>query len=302
MSPDPYLSTAQAAQALRVGVSTVKRWVDEGLLPAHRTAGGHRKLLRAEVLALAREGKLGNVDLAPLLLDAPPATGLTAESLVEPLHAAIKEGDAAKVRDLLRRAYRSGMPLETMADLVIAPVMRRIGHDWEARQIDVWQEHRGTQLCSAALHELLAEVLPRAEQQRPLALGAGPEGDPYHLALLLAQVALVDAGWQVVNLGPNTPFDTLANAVGALRPKLVWISASHLSDADRFLQQYKTFQRATSRHGAAIAVGGAALVEGVRSGMVYTMFGDGLTQLLQFARTLHPRPRRPRRGRPVKGR
>lgn len=296
MTSSPYISTAEAALALGVGVSTVKRWVDEGILPAHRTGGGHRKLLRAEVLAVARDKSLPRGDVTSLLVKGRGKT--TPEAFKPPLLQAILEGDSKQVRALLRRAYRAGLPLETLADQLIAPVMQHLGHDWETNRIDVWQEHRGTQICAAAVHELFAEIAPRAESQRPIALGGGPEGDPYHLASLLAQLALVDAGWEAVNLGPNTPFQSFAMALRELRPRLVWISVSYLVDAEKFLREYREFQQEASRHGVAIALGGSALVESLRSQLVYTTFGDGLTHLLEFARTLHPRPKRPRRGRP----
>ena len=37
------LSSQKAAAILKVAVSTVKRWTDEGLLPCVKTAGGHRR-------------------------------------------------------------------------------------------------------------------------------------------------------------------------------------------------------------------------------------------------------------------
>ena len=61
-----FLSTAQVAEALGIGVSTVKRWVEDGILPATKTAGGHRKLLLADVLEAARQNDLPVRDLAPL--------------------------------------------------------------------------------------------------------------------------------------------------------------------------------------------------------------------------------------------
>jgi len=296
LTTSPYLSTAEAARALGVGVSTVKRWVDEGVLPAHRTSGGHRKLLRAEVLAVVREKSLPRGDVTGLLVKGNRSTN--PETLRPQLLEAVLEGNAEHVRALLRRAYRSGMAVESLADNLIAPVMHQVGHDWETKRIDVWHEHRGTQICAAAVYDLLAEAAPRVESQRPLALGGGPEGDPYHLASLLAQVALVDARWQAVNLGPNTPFSSFTKALRELQPRLVWISASYLVDVEKFVREYSAFQQEASRRGVAIALGGCALVEPLRSRLLYTTFGDRITHLLEFARTLHPVPKRPRRGRP----
>lgn len=296
--PGPYLSTLQAAEALGVSVSTVKRWVDEGVLPAHKTAGGHRKLLRAEVLALARQGDLPRRDVAALSLASHRDQAIDVEATEAALLEALLGGQGADASAIIRRAYDSGVAVDTIADRVIAPAMAKVGHGWETARIDVWQEHRGTQLCAAALYDLKADLEARAERNRPVAVGGTPEGDPYLLPTLLAQLVLLDAGWEPVNLGPNTPLASLAKALRELRPRLLWLSVSYLPDTAGFIGAYRDLYRAAERQGVAVAVGGQALVEPIRSAVPYTTYGDGLSHLAAFARTLHPRPKPPRRGRP----
>jgi hypothetical protein len=187
-----------------------------------------------------------------------------------------------------------------MADQMISPVMAQIGHGWETQEIDVWHEHRATQICAQALFEMKTKLEQRAERNRPVALGAAPEGDPYLLPTLLAQMVLLDAGWQAINLGPNTPLASLLNAARTAKPRLIWLSVSYLADAKRFLLEYRDFFRALEPTGVAVALGGQGLIDPIRSALPYTTYGDGLTHLAALARTLHPRPKRPHAGRPAK--
>jgi excisionase family DNA binding protein len=297
--PGPsYLSTAQVAQALGVGVSTVKRWVDEGILPAHRTAGGHRKLLKADVIRLARDGDFPALDLGRLHAAAqrhgPPDPAEMADRLV----GAMEAGDGDRVRALILGAYQAGMAIDLMADAAIAPAMQRIGHGWEVGRLDVMHEHRGTQLCTAALYELRSRLEAQAARDRPVAVGGAPERDYYIQGSQQAEMVLLDAGWKAVNLGPHTPIASFREAVDQWRPRLLWLSIGHLVDRERFLAEYPALYREAERAGVAVAVGGRALTDEVRRAMVYTTYGDGLRHLAAFARTLHRPPRPPRRGRP----
>ena len=47
--PGEWLSLSDAAKILGVQPSTVRSWSDQGVLPVHRTQGGHRRYLRSEV-------------------------------------------------------------------------------------------------------------------------------------------------------------------------------------------------------------------------------------------------------------
>jgi MerR family transcriptional regulator, light-induced transcriptional regulator len=298
MQEPRYLSTADVARALGVGVSTVKRWVDDGILPAHKTAGRHRKLLVADVLRLVREGDFPRLDLHSLEFVDEAHRGADTKKLSRQLLNALKRGERDTVRSLIHGAHQSGVAVESLADFVIAPAMCQLGHEWETGRIEVLHEHRGTQICASALYELKAVLEAQANADRPLAVGGSPEHDHYLLANLLAEMVLLDVGWRVIGLGPHTPMSSFRQALDELRPRLLWISVSQLVNRDRFLAEYRELYQEAERAGVAVAVGGRALIDSVRSVMPYTCFGDGLGHLAAFARSYHRPPRRPKRGRP----
>jgi excisionase family DNA binding protein len=57
MMTDEWLSLKGAAELLGVHPSTIRLWSDKGVLPTHRTSGGHRRYRRAEMLLWARTAR-----------------------------------------------------------------------------------------------------------------------------------------------------------------------------------------------------------------------------------------------------
>ncbi len=293
-----FCSPSDVSQALGVSTSTVKRWVDEGVLPARKTVGGHRRILRADVLRLVREGNFPCVDLSGLDLPASiPDTDPA--SLSQRLLDGLRVGDIGQTRSVLHGAYAAGLPIEVLGDAVIAPAMAQLGHDWESGRIDVMHEHRATLLCTGVLHELRPALEANAPRGRPVAVGGNPEGDHSLLASLLIQMMLLDGGWDAINLGPHTPLASFRVALRELRPHLVWLSVSHLSDPQKFRDEYEAFHHEAKQGGVPVAIGGRAIEVSLRDPLPASFHGASLTDLAVFARVLHPRPHLPKRGRPA---
>ena len=276
-------TTAAVADALGVSVSTVKRWVDEGILPAYRTVGGHRRLRGERVISAVRDRLLPYRNLSALdpLIRPTPVSRLNRQ-----LIRALQQGDGSRVRQLLLEAHRSGMSFASMADEVIAPVMTEVGHGWQSGRLDVFEEHRATQLCQAALYELKSQSSAAQTRRNPIALGGGPKGDPYVIANLLAELVLLETGWNVVNLGPNTPMTSFLLAVERLRPRLVWLSVSYVPDFTAFQRGFAALCRSASASRATVVAGGRVMTADRRARLPLARFGENLSDLQNIAATL----------------
>ncbi|QDU61467.1 Helix-turn-helix domain protein [Planctomycetes bacterium Pan216] len=295
MTEPNYVSTTRVSKALGVSVSTVKRWVDDGILPAHKTAGGHRKVLVADVLRLVRDGEFPHLDLG--CLEVRPARS-DASDLADRLYNALLKGNIEQVNAVIQGSYQQGMPIAKLGDEIVAPSMHRVGSDWERGALDVYEEHRATQLCASSLFSLRSSLEAHAAKDRPTALGGAIEGDQSLLPSLLCEMVLLDEGWKAINLGPETPIESFLQATCELKPTLVWMSVSYQVMPRDFEERYAEFYAEAEKQGVAVVIGGQRADEQLLRRLPHTSSGLTLTQLVSFARWINPRKRRPRRGRP----
>jgi MerR family transcriptional regulator, light-induced transcriptional regulator len=292
------LSTVKVAAALGVSVTTVKRWVDEGILPAHKTAGGHRKFVLADILRVVRDVNLPRADLAALWPTPKMVPETSLEMLLVSFRTACVQCDCESIRTVLNAADLAGFAMDEIADRIISPAMATVGELWANGEIDVAHEHTVSQATVAALYEIGAAYELTADPNRPIAIGGAPEHDFSTLPTLLARLTLLQNGWNAINLGPHTPLSAFMAALDDQEPRLVWLAASHIFDTEQFLADYREFFEKAKARNIAVAIGGRAINESLRRQMSYSTYGDGLSHLATFAKLLHRMPDRPKRGRP----
>jgi excisionase family DNA binding protein len=69
--PEEWLGLSEAAAILGIHPSTVRSWSNLGILPVHRTQGGHRRYLRSEVeLWMQSQGRAGAGEVDQMMQNA----------------------------------------------------------------------------------------------------------------------------------------------------------------------------------------------------------------------------------------
>jgi excisionase family DNA binding protein len=279
------LTPKQVARAIQVSEASIKRWCDKGVIPTQYTVGGHRRIPMDGLMDFLRASNRTLV--RPEVLGLPATAGQTTrviERAADQLTQALIQGDEELCLRIALDLHLAGHGLSAICDQVFAVAFEAIGRQWECGDVEVYQERYGCEITLHVLHELRSLVT--APMNGPLAIGGAVEGDQYNLATTMAEIVLRSAGWNASSLGDNLPFPTLAAAIGQLRPRLFWLSCSHLSDVEAFLAGYNTLYDQYGQE-TAFVVGGRALTDELRRQMKYAAFCDNMQHLESFARTIY---------------
>lgn len=260
-----HVSPKTAAEALGASESSLKRWIDSGLLTVERTAGGHRRIPVAEVIRFARAQGL-HVRQPPLL-GLPPNLryeSTVAGSLDEALHEALAAGADQTVRELLLGAFLGGHSVAHLGDGPIRQSLQRIGERWQHAGDGVAIEHRATAICVRTVERLRA-LLPLPGADAPVAVGSALAGDPYLLPTALVATVLTECGYRAIDLGPNTPGSAIIHACAWQPTALCWQSVSSEIDPQAVVRDLRSLSAAIAP--VPLIVGGRRLSELQNAGL-----------------------------------
>ena len=192
------------------------------------------RLTTEELTQLVREDEAARQGVGRLKERAVPASaGEDVERALELARAV----DASGLESFLRRtAAAFGVP--AFLDMLVGPLLRRMGDEWEGGRLTPAQEHLATaiiqRVLEGAIHFLGAPV------GAPHLLLATPAGEQHKMGAVLAATAAAAEGWRVTYLGPDLPAAEIAGAAVAAAARVVGVSVVYLRDRDRVLEELRT--------------------------------------------------------------
>lgn len=255
------LTTSEVAELLDAHPSSVKRWSSEGDLACVTTAGGHRRFKLDEVRAFSDRNGIAfrfaalEEDLHAFVTALQLSASELDQALARMFYGWLLAGKSDRAEWALAHLHKTRYTIGGLFDRVLAPVLARLGADWESGRVSVAQEHHVSQQVLEALYRLRPQEGSRSGD-RPTALCAGAENTLHILPLQAARLVLEHQGWNVVFLGPAVPNEDLAEMIVTTRARVVTVAFAEPLTAADVRRTLISLARARGEQTFALAIGG----------------------------------------------
>lgn len=236
MEGSRYLRIGELSRRTGIAPELLRAWERRyGLLRPARSSGGFRLYSQADerriglMASYIRSGLAAAEAARRALEETAAAFDARSENgspeladVAQRLRSALDSFDEAGSQAALDRLL-AGFTIETALRDVVMPYLADLGERWASGEASVGQEHFASNILRG---RLLGLARGWDGGDGPRALLACAPGELHDLGLIAFGLTLRRRGWRITFLGPDTPSETLAEAVGRLEPALVVVSAT----------------------------------------------------------------------------
>ncbi|BAN03260.1 cobalamin-dependent protein [Ilumatobacter coccineus] len=212
------LTLHEAAEELGVHYMTAYRYVRLGLLDAEKVGGTWQ--VGSDAVERFRDGEQNG-----------PVERGTPAPWAERFEARLVAADGAGAWGVVEAALAAGADLDGLYLDVVAPAMVSIGERWETGELDVAVEHAASGIVTRIMGRLGHRFSRRGRSRGTVVLGA-PADETHALPVAILGDLLRLRGWNVLDLGANTPSASFVYAAKAADVVAVGISVTNSESLD----------------------------------------------------------------------
>jgi|GEM_PF-97821 len=263
-APDTTLTLAEAADVLGVHYMTAYRYVRTGRLTASKVGGEWRVPSAAVAQLVPGVSPEQHATVGPVSTARSGRTGPARSRFRVRLEDRMVAGDEAGAWAVVEAAQAGGAdPADLYLDLLV-PALRSLGDRWEAGALSIADEHRASVVALRLIGRLGPRFARRGRKRGTVVIGA-PAGERHAIPVAVVGDLLRQVGFEVVDLGPDTPPASfveavaLASATGRLVAVLIGVTVPAGLEAARSTVEALAVWSEGPGDPVPVLVGGAAV-------------------------------------------
>ena len=141
---------------------------------------------------------------------------------------------------------------------ILAPAMARIGDEWSRGEIDIAIEHQATAIATRLVGQMSPRFVRRGRRRGEVLIG-GPSGERHALALAMLGDLLRLEGYDVFDLGADTPANSFVHAASKINNlTAVGVSVTTTESVEGAIDVVRTLRRAIGDE-VPVVLGGSAI-------------------------------------------
>ncbi|MBL9175975.1 MAG: MerR family transcriptional regulator [Verrucomicrobiales bacterium] len=213
---------------------------------------------------LSPQGTSGDAPLPRVQLPAASPTR-NAEQLIEAALKAVVGMDSAALEKILEEGAVT-LGQNALLLQVIAPLVQRIGEEWQKGTLRIVHEHQASAVIRTFLGRAARPLAMHASA--PVLVAATPAGQLHEIGAALVAAAASNQGWRVVYLGPSLPAEEIASAARQNGARVVALSIVHPADDPNLPDELRRLRQLLPDSVTVVAGGRSA--EGYRDALFET--------------------------------